>query len=62
MTIVIDINMNTTRRILITMVIVDIDDLIVDGVDGLRVDGTTVGDRLKACNEEGSSQMGVDPG
>ena len=30
-------------------------------VDGLQV-GTTVGDRLKACTEEGSSQMGVDPG
>jgi len=53
--------MNTTRRIPITMVVVDKDDLIVDGVDGLRV-GTTVGDRLKACTEEGSSQMGVDPG
>jgi hypothetical protein len=58
---VIDINMNTTTRIPITMVIVDKDDLIVDGVDGLQV-GTTVGDRLKACTEEGSSQMGVDPG
>jgi len=45
-----------------------------DAVDGLRVGrtvgalvdelevGTTVGDRLKACTEEGSSQMGVDPG
>ena len=30
-------------------------------IDGLRV-GTTVGDRLKVCTEEGSSQMGVDPG
>ena len=30
-------------------------------VDGLQV-GTTVGDRLKACTDEGSSQMGVDPG
>jgi len=30
-------------------------------VDGLEV-GITVGDRLKACTEEGSSQMGVDPG
>jgi hypothetical protein len=53
--------MNTTTKIPITMVIVDKDDLIVDGVDGLQV-GTTVGDRLKACTEEGSSQMGVDPG
>ena len=53
--------MNTTTRIPITMFIVDKDDLIVDGVDGLQV-GTTVGDRLKACTEEGSSQMGVDPG
>ena len=30
-------------------------------VDGLQV-GTTVGDRLKACTDEGSSQMGVNPG
>jgi len=30
---VIDINMNTTTKIPITMVIVDKDDLIVDGVD-----------------------------
>ena len=48
-----------------------LDDAPVDGLqvsstvgaadDGLPV-GTTVGDRLKACTEEGSSQMGVDPG
>jgi hypothetical protein len=43
------------------MVIVDKDDLVGAAVDGLRV-GSTVGDRLRACTEEGSSQMGVDPG
>ena len=30
-------------------------------VDGLQV-GTTFSDRLRACTEEDSSQMGVDPG
>ena len=56
------------------MIIVDKDDLFVGGVDGLPVGtsvdatvdglrvGTIVGDRLRACTEEGSSQMGVDPG
>ena len=71
---VIKTDINTIRRLPITMVIVDKDDLFVGGVDGLPV-GTTVdatvdglslgtidGDRPIACTEEDSSQMGVDPG
>ena len=41
------IDKNTTIRIPTTMVIVDKDDLIVDDVDGLAVDGTTVGAKVE---------------
>jgi len=34
---VIDININTTRRIPIAVIVVDKDALIVDGIDGLSV-------------------------
>jgi hypothetical protein len=55
------ININTTRRIPITMLIVDKDDLIVDAVDGLEA-STTVGDAVDEslnCSTVGAAIDGL---